>query len=57
MTIQRILFTQLPVPFAFPWALLIVVFLASIIFSILASFAPIRSVLKHRVVQIMRIVT
>jgi ABC-type antimicrobial peptide transport system permease subunit len=56
MTIQRVLFTQMPIPFSFPWTLLISVFAASIVFSVLASFSPIHTVIKERVVTIMRLV-
>jgi len=55
MTLQRILFTQLPIPFAFPYILLITVFLSSIVFSILASCSPTRQVTKHDTVQILRL--
>jgi len=57
MTIQQFLFTQLPVPFSFPWTILLTVFFCSILFSILAAFSPIYRVLQFRVVQIFRIVT
>jgi len=56
MTLQQILFTQLPIPFQFPWSILITVFGCSITFSVLAAFSPIYQVLKNRVVQIFRIV-
>jgi len=57
MTLQQVLFTQLPIPFVFPWTIMFTVFLCSILFSILAAFSPIYRVLKNRVVQIFRIVT
>jgi ABC-type antimicrobial peptide transport system permease subunit len=55
MTLQQSLFTQLPVPFDFPYTILLVVFGCSILFSVLAAFSPIRSVLNQRIVQIFRI--
>jgi ABC-type antimicrobial peptide transport system permease subunit len=55
MTLQQSLFTQLPVPFDFPYTILFVVFGCSILFSVLAAFSPIRSVLNQRIVQIFRI--
>jgi hypothetical protein len=55
MTMQQSLFTQLPIPFTFPTTILLVVFVCSIIFSVLASFSPIRNVMNKSVVQIFRI--
>jgi len=57
MTLQQLLFTQLPIPFSFPWTIMFTVFLGSVLFSIMASFSPIYRVLRFRVVQIFRIVT
>ncbi|GAM17947.1 hypothetical protein SAMD00019534_011220 [Acytostelium subglobosum LB1] len=57
MILQRVLFTQLPIPFVFPWVLLIVIFICSILFSFISAFGPIRKVLNQQVVSIMRIVT
>jgi len=57
MTLQQVLFTQLPVPFAFPWTIMLTVFGCSVFFSILAAFSPIYRVLQKRVVQIFRIVS
>jgi len=54
MTIQRVLFTQLPIPFSFPYVLLAIVIGCSAVFALLASFWPARSVVKLPVVQIMR---
>lgn len=52
--LQRILFTQLPIPFVFPTQLLIVVFVCSILFSVMAAFGPIRSVMSRPVVNTLR---
>ena len=57
MTAQQILFTQLPIPFAFPWQVLIAVVLASVLFAFLASFYPIYRLMQLRVVQIFRILS
>ncbi|KAF2072771.1 hypothetical protein CYY_005917 [Polysphondylium violaceum] len=56
MILQRVLFTQLPIPFEFPWVLLIVIFICSLVFSFFSAFGPIRKVLNQPVVNIMRIV-
>jgi ABC-type antimicrobial peptide transport system permease subunit len=55
MTMQQSLFTQLPIPFTFPTTILLIVFVCSIIFSVLASFSPIRNVMNKSIVQIFRI--
>jgi len=57
MTIQRVLFTQLPIPFTFPYILLAIVVACSALFALLASFFPTKSVVKLPVVQIMRLLT
>lgn len=57
MTLQQILFTQLPIPFAFPWQVLLTVLLAAVLFAFLAAFYPIYKVLQMRVVQIFRIIS
>lgn len=54
MTIQRQLFTQLPVPFSFPWPLLIFIFIVSLIFACCASCSPIKRILRLRTVDILR---
>lgn len=54
MNSQQSLFTQLPLAFKFPWLLLFVVLSCSVIFALLASFSPIRTVLSNRIVQILR---
>jgi ABC-type antimicrobial peptide transport system permease subunit len=54
LLLQRILFTQLPLPFRFPWQILIIVFTCSLIFAFVSSFGPITSVMKRSIVQILR---
>eukprot|EP01126_Amoeba_proteus_P055936 TRINITY_DN6974_c0_g1_i18.p1 TRINITY_DN6974_c0_g1~~TRINITY_DN6974_c0_g1_i18.p1 ORF type:complete len:621 (-),score=103.89 TRINITY_DN6974_c0_g1_i18:126-1988(-) len=54
MTIQQSLFTQLPVPFKFPWEILLMVFGCSVLFAFLASWVPIHHVLSLQIVQIFR---
>jgi len=55
MTIQRSLYTQLPIPFVFPSDTLEVVCASSIIFAILASFGPIHFLLKLPKVSIKKL--
>ncbi len=54
MLLQRILFTQLPLPFRFPWQILIVVFIFSMVFALASSLGPITSVMKKSIVHILR---
>jgi ABC-type antimicrobial peptide transport system permease subunit len=54
MTLQRVLFTALPVPFVFPYVLMAIIFGSSVILGILASAIPSRSVLGIPIVQIMK---
>lgn len=54
LLLQRILFTLLPLPFRFPWQIFIIVFSCSLIFAFVSSFAPITSVMRRSVVQILR---
>ena len=54
MTLQRILFTQLPIPFVMPQEVLIVVGICSLFFSIAASWAPISFLLRQKIVTILR---
>eukprot|EP00727_Mastigamoeba_balamuthi_P003874 m51a1_g13484 hypothetical protein (267) ;mRNA; r:931-1961 len=56
ITIQRVLFTQLPIPLIFPWQLLLVIFGLSVLFAFMSSLSPIVRVMSKPVVQIMRIV-
>jgi ABC-type antimicrobial peptide transport system permease subunit len=54
MNSQQSLFTQLPLAFNFPYLLLFIVLSCSVVFALLSSFSPIRSVLGNRIVQILR---
>lgn len=54
MTIQQLLFTQLPVPFVFPTSILITVAITSLIFATLASAIPLRNTLSNSIVSNMR---
>lgn len=54
MTLQQQIFTQLPVPFTFPWVITLVVIGASLLFGFLASFGPLLRILRMSPVQILR---
>lgn len=54
MTLQQILFTQLPIPFAFPTTLLIFVVIISLLSALIAAFMPIRKLMKEKIVAIFR---
>lgn len=54
MTLQQALFTQLPVPFEFPWQICLAVIFLSVIFGLLASLIPLSSILKQSPVKVLR---
>lgn len=54
VAIQRVLFTQLPIPFEFPILLFLVVFVMSIIFALISSWTPVSSIMKRPIVSILR---
>jgi ABC-type antimicrobial peptide transport system permease subunit len=55
IVLQRALFTQLPLPFVFPYIQLGIVLILSFLLALLSSFAPIRALLRSRsVTTIMR---
>lgn len=54
VTLQQTLFTQLPVPFEFPWQITVAVVILSGIFGLCAAAFPMRSVLKMSPVEILR---
>jgi len=56
MTLQQALFTQLPIPFVFPYLIFITVFVCSIVFGLIAAFSPIKMVVEKQVVQIFRLI-
>ncbi|KAJ4463016.1 putative DUF214 family protein [Paratrimastix pyriformis] len=56
MTLQQSLFTQLPIPFYFPWSLLVAVIVLSVVCSVMAAAAPTRNLLGKPIVSIMRLV-
>jgi len=51
MRISRSLFLQLPIPFVFPWELVLTVFLTSILCGFLSSWKPTRSFLEKIVLK------
>ncbi|KAH3743486.1 DUF214 family protein [Pelomyxa schiedti] len=57
MTLQQLLFTQLPIPFIFPWQILLVVFVLSVVFALLSALGPVRRVISRPVVHILRMLT
>jgi len=54
MTMQQSLFTQLPLPFVFPWLVMITVFVGSVLFAVIASWAPISHIMGMQIVHIFR---
>lgn len=56
MILQRILFTQLPIPFVLPYNILLVVSGCSVVFAVSASWGPISFLLRQKIVTILRYV-
>lgn len=54
MTLQRVLFTQLPITVTFPWTILGIVAGTSVVVSLLATCSPVWRVVRQQTVQIMR---
>eukprot|EP01094_Clydonella_sp_ATCC50884_P023842 TRINITY_DN5816_c0_g1_i1.p1 TRINITY_DN5816_c0_g1~~TRINITY_DN5816_c0_g1_i1.p1 ORF type:complete len:418 (-),score=84.62 TRINITY_DN5816_c0_g1_i1:444-1697(-) len=54
VSMQRVLFTELPLPFQFPWELFLIVFAMSISFALISSWGPIWMLLKEPIVGLMR---
>lgn len=54
VAIQRVLFTELPIPFRFPIELFVIVFIMSIVFSVISSFGPVTMIMKRPIVSILR---
>lgn len=53
---QRILFTQLPVPYFFPWQFILVVIIGSVICAVVASLFPTKELMKKPIATIMKTV-
>jgi ABC-type antimicrobial peptide transport system permease subunit len=54
MSAQRVLFSQLPIPFAVPWTLFLLMCALSVLFGAVSACLPLRGVLKRNPVEIMR---
>ena len=52
---QQAVFTEVPLSFAFPTALVITIFAVSLVCSFLATYAPIRALMRRSIVDIMRL--
>eukprot|EP01017_Pseudomicrothorax_dubius_P033091 TRINITY_DN4392_c0_g2_i1.p1 TRINITY_DN4392_c0_g2~~TRINITY_DN4392_c0_g2_i1.p1 ORF type:complete len:319 (-),score=52.37 TRINITY_DN4392_c0_g2_i1:115-1071(-) len=55
LTAQQILFTQLPIPFGFPWTNLLVIFLVSVACAIASATIPAYSMMKRQISTIARL--
>jgi ABC-type antimicrobial peptide transport system permease subunit len=56
MTAQRVLFTQLPITFVFPWTLLLLVILGAVACALLSSYMPARRLVRKSVASVFRTV-
>jgi len=57
MTIQRVLLTQLPMPFYVPWVLILIILAMAAFCAVVSSMWPAYSVVRKSTVSIMRITT
>ena len=57
MSLQRVLFTNLPIPFSFPLVPLIITFVASLFFAFIASYSPIKALTRNTIVHNMRLLS
>jgi ABC-type antimicrobial peptide transport system permease subunit len=55
ISLQRVLFTSLPVPFNFPLVPLIIILLLSAVLAFVAAFSPITALMKKSIVSNMRV--
>ncbi len=54
VALQQVLFTQLPVPYDFPWLITVGVIILSFLFGLLAAVVPLRAILRMSPVEILR---
>ena len=54
MALQQATFLSLPAAFHFPWSTMMVVSILALMFGVLATFLPLRRLLRRRVYSIMR---
>ncbi|CAG9319834.1 unnamed protein product [Blepharisma stoltei] len=54
MSVQQVMFNDIPMPFIFPWEITIAVFVGSIICAFLASFFPSRKLVAKPIAELMR---
>jgi ABC-type antimicrobial peptide transport system permease subunit len=55
--VQRVLFTQLPIPFTFPWEVVLTVVVSAMAFSLFSSIIPIYTLMSDSIVGAMRRLT
>lgn len=55
MALQQVLFTQLPIPFSFPWLITLIIVALSLLLAVLSSFGPVNGIVRLPIVQILRL--
>jgi ABC-type antimicrobial peptide transport system permease subunit len=55
MAVQRALFTQLPIQFAFPWQIFLLVLGLSFVMALLSSLGPARKILNMSIIESLRL--
>ncbi len=53
VTLQKMLYTHLPIDFPFPWQYVLVVFVCSMLFGLLSAYKPIKTLLKQPLVELL----
>lgn len=57
VALQRVLFTELPVPFEFPFALFGLMVLMAAVFAVISSYSPIAMLTRKPIVQVLRMLS
>ena len=52
--LQRVLFSNIPLTFFFPWIQVLTMFLISVMCAFIATVFPARNILKHQISEIFR---
>jgi hypothetical protein len=55
MSMQRVLFTEIPIPFTMPSLLLFVIFLVSVGCAVAATYKPMKEILEMDIVVLLRL--
>jgi ABC-type antimicrobial peptide transport system permease subunit len=54
IVLQQVVLTDIPLPFSFPWSLLLNTFVAAVISALASSYGPIAALLRKPIVEVLR---